>query len=99
MSLVDVLRGRVDKFETRQKELERMVSDPEEVGKPGYPALLRELGSLQKVLGPWRDYTSIADEIDEAKEFLAGDAADMKELAEAELPDLEQRFAILESKR
>jgi len=96
MSLVDVLRGRVDKFETRQKELERMVSDPEEVGKPGYPALLRELGSLQKVLGPWRDYTSIADEIDEAKEFLAGDDADMKELAEAELPDLEQRFAILE---
>ncbi|MCP4093198.1 MAG: peptide chain release factor 1 [Planctomycetes bacterium] len=96
MSLVEVLRGRVEEFEARQKELEAAVSDPNEVGKPGYPGMLRELGSLQKVLGPWQEYTSLADEIDEAKEFLDGGDPDMKELAEGELPDLEARFAVVE---
>lgn len=96
MSLVEVLRGRVEEFEARQKELEAAVSDPEQSRKPGFPGMLRELGSLQKVLTPWQEYTALADEIDEAKEFLAGDDPDMKELAEAELPELEERFAVIE---
>lgn len=96
MSLVEVLRGRVEEFEARQKELEAAVSDPEQSRKPGFPGMLRELGSLQKLLTPWQEYTSLADEIDEAKEFLAGDDPDMKELAEAELPELEERFAVIE---
>ena len=96
MSLVEVLRGRVEEFEARQKELEAAVSDPEQSRKPGFPGMLRELGSLQKLLTPWQEYTSLADEIDEAKEFLAGDDPDMKELAEVELPVLEERFAVIE---
>jgi peptide chain release factor 1 len=96
MSLVETLRGRVEKFEARQKELETLVSTPEETGKPTFPGYLRELGSLQKLLGPWQDYTSLADEIEEAKEFLSGDDPDMKELAKAELPELEERFEVLE---
>ena len=96
MSLVDVLRGRVEKFEARQKKLETAVSDPEECNKPTFPGLLRELGALQKLLIPWQKYTAAADEINEAKEFLNGDDPGMKELAEAELPDLEARFEILE---
>jgi peptide chain release factor 1 len=48
------------------------------------------------LLGPWQDYTSLADEIEEAKEFLSGDDPDMKELAKAELPELEERFEVLE---
>ncbi|MHC4824297.1 MAG: peptide chain release factor 1 [Planctomycetota bacterium] len=97
MSLVEVLRGRVGQLESRQKELETAVSDPERVGKPDYPGLLRELGSLQKVLGPWREYTALADEIGETREFAQGDDPEMKELADAELPEMEQRFAELES--
>ncbi len=96
MSLVDVLRGRVGQLEARQQELERAASDPERVGRGDYPALLRELGSLQKILGPWKEYTALADELDEVREFLRGDDAEMKELAAADLPDMEARFAELE---
>ena len=96
MSLVDVLRGRVDTLEARHKELETAVSDPEKVGAPQYPGLLRELGTLQKTLGPWREYTSLADEIEEMREFANGKDADMKELAEGELPEMEERFAVVE---
>lgn len=96
MSLVDVLKGRVGQLETRQKDLETAVSDSERVGKPDYPGLLRELGSLQKILGPWREYTSLSDELAETREFAQGKDADMKELAEAELPGMEERFAELE---
>ncbi len=97
MSLVEVLRGRVGQLESRQQELKAAVSDPERVGKPDFPGLLRELGSLQKVLGPWREYTALADEIEETREFAEGDDEEMKELAEAELPAMEERFAVIES--
>jgi len=96
MSLVDVLRGRVDLLESRHKELETAVSDPEKVGTPQYPGLLRELGTLQKTLQPWREYTALADEIEEMRELVSGKDAEMKELAEAELPEMEARFAVVE---
>lgn len=96
MSLVEILRGRVDAFVARQAELETAVADPEQVGKPGYPGMLRELGSLQKILGPWKEYTDLADQVEETRELAGGDDEELKELAEAELPELEERFELLE---
>ena len=51
---------------------------------------------MQKVLGPWRDYTALDIEISEAKEFLKGKDQEMKELAELELPVLQSKFEDLE---
>ncbi|MFT7517471.1 MAG: peptide chain release factor 1, partial [Myxococcota bacterium] len=96
MSLVDVLRGRVDEVDARRQELENKLSEPSAAAQPDFQACLRELGSLHKVLGPWREYTSLDEQITEAKEFIHGNDAEMKELAELELPELEERFAEVE---
>ncbi|MHC4838103.1 MAG: peptide chain release factor 1 [Planctomycetota bacterium] len=95
--LVTILRDRIDGLKSRQRELEELLADPEAAAKHGMQGLLRELGSLQKVLGPWEEYASTAAQVEEAREFIAGDDADMRELAEAELPELEERMEELEA--
>ncbi len=96
MSLVDTLRGRVSEVEARQKDLETKLAEPSASSQPEFQSWLRELGTLQKVLGPWNEYTSLDEQITEAKEFIRGSDAEMIELAELELPELEERFAELE---
>ena len=96
MSLVDTLRGRVSEVEVRQKDLETKLADPSASSQPEFQSWLRELGTLQKVLGPWHEYTLLDEEISEAKEFIRGKDVEMKELAELELPGLEERFAEVE---
>ena len=95
--LVTILRDRIDGLKSRQRELEELLADPEGAAKHGMQGLLRELGSLQKVLGPWEEYASTAAQVEEAREFIAGDDADMRELAEAELPELVERMEELEA--
>ncbi len=95
--LVTILRDRIDGLKSRQRELEELLADPAAAAKHGMQGLLRELGSLQKVLGPWEEYASTAAQVEEAREFIAGDDADMRELAEAELPELEERMEELEA--
>ena len=96
MSLVDVLRGRVTALEERRAELESSAADPKLAGRPEYPGILRELGSLQKVLVPWHAYVDLDEQIRDAREMIAGDDPDLRELAEEELPELEERFSVLE---
>jgi len=96
MSLVETLRGRVEELTQRQKDLETLVSNPDEAGKATYPGYLRELGSLQKVLEPWLRYVDIDSEITEARELIRGDDSEMAELAAEELPALESEMVNLE---
>jgi len=95
--LVTILRDRIDGLKSRQRELEELLADPEGAAKHGMQGLLRELGSLQKVLGPWEEYASTAAQVEEAREFISGDDADMRKLAEAELPELVERMEELEA--
>ena len=96
MDLVEILRGRVRVFEERRAELEQAAADPERAGKPDYPRILQELGSLQKVLGPWGDFLSTHESLQEARELATGDDPEMAELAKEEIPELESRYAELE---
>ena len=96
MDLVEILRGRVRVFEERRAELEEAAADPERAGKPDYPRILQELGSLQKVLGPWGDFLSTHESLQEARELATGDDPEMAELAQEEIPELESRYAELE---
>ena len=96
MDLVEILRGRVRVFEERHAELEQAAADPERAGKPDYPRILQELGSLQKVLGPWGDFLSTHESLQEARELATGDDPEMAELAKEEIPELESRYAELE---
>ncbi|MCH2101976.1 MAG: peptide chain release factor 1 [Planctomycetes bacterium] len=96
MDLVEILRGRVRVFEERRAELEEAAADPERAGKPDYPRILQELGSLQKVLGPWGDFLATHESLQEAGELAAGDDPEMVELAQEEIPGLESRYFELE---
>jgi peptide chain release factor 1 len=76
----------------RFRELEHLLSQPEVARDV---AKLRELGreraSIEKLAVAAAEYETVEKAIAEAKEILAGDDADLKELAEAELSDLEER--------
>ncbi len=85
----DLLENKLARFEQLEKDL----VDPEVLGNPNQlAATAREHGSLAKLAGKYRSFLSLAEQIAEAREMVEGDDADMRELAEAELPELvEQR--------
>ncbi|RMF83080.1 MAG: PCRF domain-containing protein, partial [Planctomycetota bacterium] len=55
--------------------------------------LAREHGALEKLLKPFREYREATRQLNETAEILADPASDaeLRELAEAELPELERR--------
>ncbi len=88
----DLLENKLHRFE----ELEGQLVDPEVLTKSSkLAAVAREHGSLAKLATKYRRFKEICDEITEAREIVDGDDAEMRELAEAELPELiEQREVV-----
>jgi peptide chain release factor 1 len=92
MKLASVLRDRLAAFEARLQELQREAAEPDRAGKPGYPSLLREMGSLEKVVGPWHRYLELEKQVDEAEELAASGDEEMAALAQEELPALQEEL-------
>ena len=84
----DELEARLARFE----ELERALVDPEVLAEPQrLSAAAREHGTLAKLANRYRQFVSLERQIAEMKEMIAGDDRELRGLAEAELPELEQR--------
>lgn len=96
MDLVPLLGRRVAALEERKQVIESELAQPGRAGKPGYGGLLKELGSLAKVLTPWARWMEVRRQLAEARELSAGGDADLAALAAAEMPDLEREDAELE---
>lgn len=76
----------------RFEELEGMLSDPEVLANSHrMAAIAREHGSLAKLATKYRDFKQVGQQLDEVKEMISGDDLEMRELAQAELPDLRER--------
>ena len=76
----------------RFEELEKLLLDPEVLVSPArMSAVMREHGSLAKVATKYRRLKQLNAQIAEAREMLDGHDADMRELAEAELPELKSQ--------
>jgi peptide chain release factor 1 len=90
------MRDELEQKLTRFEELERALVDPEVLANSsGLAAVAREHGALAKLAMKYRQFKQLNQQIAEANEMIAGKDADLRELAEAELPDLrEQREAI-----
>jgi peptide chain release factor 1 len=74
---------------SRFEELERQLVDPEVLANPAkMTAAAREHGSLAKLATKYRRFKKLNDQIRDAVEMVEGDDPDMRELAEAELPQL-----------
>lgn len=70
-------------------DLESQLIDPEVLGNSNKLAsVAREHGSLAKLATKYRRFKELIEEIGETREMIEGDDADMRELAEAELPEL-----------
>lgn len=80
-----LLEDKLGRFE----ELEAQLIDPEVLCNSSKLAnVAREHGSLAKLASKYRRFKDICNEITETREMISGNDLDMRELAEAELPDL-----------
>lgn len=81
----DLLEQKLARFE----QLEGDLINPEVLANPmRITAVAREHGSLGKLAKKYRRFKQINSQIAEAQQMIDGDDADMRELAEAELPQL-----------
>jgi peptide chain release factor 1 len=97
MNLVEILRERIQKLERRKREIENAISKQDAAKSSGYASLLREFGALGKILDPWQEYASTAEQLSEARELAESKDGEIAELALEEVPDLEARLLELES--
>ncbi|MDG1454835.1 MAG: peptide chain release factor 1 [Planctomycetota bacterium] len=85
--MLDKLSAMQDRF----VELEQLISDPENQGSGKFQDMLKEHGSLAAMVTLYRDYSRSSGSLQEAEEIIAsGDDEELKELAEAELEDLQK---------
>src|SRR6187401_2408482 len=83
------MRDLLEEKLTRYEQLEQDLINPEVLSNPArITAVAREHGSLGKLAKKYRRFKDIAAQIAEAQQMIDGDDADMRELAEAELPQL-----------
>lgn len=83
------MRDDLDKKLARFEEIDRLLVDPAVLADSSkLAALARERGSLARLAGKYKQFKDLNRQIAEANEMIAGGDKDMRELAEAELPDL-----------
>ena len=81
----DLLEQKLARFEELEKKLldQKVLSNP-----PLMSAVAREHGSLAKLVNKYRRFKELNSQVGEAMEMIEGEDADIRELAEAELPEL-----------
>ncbi|GAA4424932.1 peptide chain release factor 1 [Bremerella cremea] len=84
----DILEEKLARFEF----LEKQMSDPDVLSNSSMMAnVAREHGSLARLAGRYRTFKNIVGEIEDAREMIDGDDAEMAELAEADLIELKAK--------
>jgi peptide chain release factor 1 len=85
MSLREQLEEKLERFE----QLEKQLLDPAvQSNSPLMAAVAREHGSLAKLANKYRRFKQLNQEVAEAAEMAGGKDAEMRDLADAELPTL-----------
>jgi peptide chain release factor 1 len=83
------MRKDLDDKLARFQELEKLLLDPDvQASSARMSAVARQHGSLAKPVTKYRRFKQLNAQIAEANELASGGDAEMRELAEAELPDL-----------
>lgn len=83
------MRDDLEQKLARYEEIDKLLMDPEVLGNGArLTALSRERGSLAKLAGKYKQFKDLNRQIAETNEMIESGDKDMRELAEAELPDL-----------
>ena len=92
MTMLDKLSGIEDRFRRIDLEMAEAGQDYERVAE-----LAQERAQLEPIVTAYREYREVLKQIDQAESLRDEDDADLRELAEAELTELEGRRESLEA--
>ena len=90
------LEATLDRVVDRAKELESLMSSPEKLDSSAFQKMSRELSELAPVVAKVEELKRTRAELADARALAEGGDADMKELAEAEVEEIESRLPDLE---
>jgi peptide chain release factor 1 len=89
--------SQLDDVEKHFDELTEMMGDPSVAGDPKrYAVIAREQAGMEPTVLAWREFKRLRRELEGAREMLGDDSAEMREMARAEIGDLEERMGTLE---
>ncbi|MCO4770615.1 MAG: peptide chain release factor 1 [Deltaproteobacteria bacterium] len=90
--------AQLEAVEERFLTLESQLSQPDVASDPKrFATLMQDYSHLKKLVGVWREYKQVEEELEGAREMLAEDDEEMRELAKAEVSELEERVPGLET--
>ena len=90
------LLSRLDQLVDRHEELAALLADPEVIGnQTQFVAFSQEYSEIEPVVQLVQKYRVLSADLVELESYLTGDDADMKELADSELPDTRQQLEAL----
>lgn len=88
---------RLKDLDTRCRELEGLLGDPQVLGKPAlFQKYAKEHSDLLPLVGVFREYEEIDNRIAEGQELLKGNDEDLKEIVREELPAQKDQLISLE---
>ena len=92
------LLSRLDQLVDRHEELAALLADPEVIGnQTQFVAFSQEYSEIEPVVQLVQKYRVLSADLVELESYLSGDDADMKELADSELPDTRQQLEALDT--
>ena len=92
------LLSRLDQLVDRHEELAALLSDPEVIGnQTQFVAFSQEYSEIEPIVQLVQQYRVVTADLIELESYLTGDDADMKELADSELPDTRQQLEALDA--
>jgi peptide chain release factor 1 len=84
--------------EERYFTMESKLSQPDVASDPKrFAALMQDYSHLKKLVEAWRAYRGVEEELEGAREMLAEDDEELREMAKAEISELEAQLPPLES--
>ncbi len=90
---------RLEAIKARFDNIGVALSNPEVVSdNKKFSAMSKEYRSLEKIVNAREEYIKLLDDVAFYKEALSGDDEEMRELAKAEAPELEEKKAAMESR-
>ena len=88
---------RLDQLEARYEELGLQLSDPKIVNdQENYRKVAKQHRDMEPTVEKFRDYRKLHNAVADAKAMLTESDADMREMAQAELAELEPKLATIE---
>ena len=91
------LHKKLDSVESRYEELGRLMSDPAVNADPRqFQRYAREHSGLEEVVSRYREYRKVQSDYEGARELLQESDPEIRELAKADIAELEERIVSLE---